>query len=175
MTPYRALRAETDPARQLGWASAETQGLHLATLFGMLGQIGSRSVLDVGCGHGDAVPFCGPEYLGIDSQADAVRVARLRHPDRRFLSRDALSLSVPLPGADVVVLCGTLAHQTPRDAARLVTRALAAARHAVALTLWTAGAETPADRRVMALIGGLRGASRVRLELETAYFVVRTG
>lgn len=174
MTPYRALRAQTDPARQLGWASAETQAVHLSTLFGMLGPLDGRSVLDVGCGHGDAVPFCGENYVGIDSQADAVAVARRRHPGRLFLSRDALSPAVPLPAADVVVLCGTLALQTPHAAHRLVTRALAAARHAVALTVWTGAAETPADRRVLALIGGMRGASRVRLELQTAYFVVRT-
>lgn len=167
---YRALRAIPDPARSLGWASAQTQAIHLRTLVDALPDLTGLTVRDLGCGHGDAVPLIearGGHYVGLD--ALPVDVARQRWPGRAFVQRDALA--GVLPPVDFTLLCGTLAYQSDRDARRLLDRAWASSRVGVVFSVWVPLAGGPTWVREWASRG--RAAIGTRAELQTAYWVVR--
>jgi len=61
-------------------------------------------VLEIGCGNGDLLAALRPAYgLGVDFCADAVQIARARHPQLNFLQADAHSLSLN-ETFDIIVL-----------------------------------------------------------------------
>ena len=99
--------------RTVGWGSAADQRLRFEVLLRGFDPTG-KTVLDVGCGLGDLVPFlevrCGGNfrYLGIDVAERLVADARIAHsrPGRQFLAGDLFSLD--LPHADLVLLSGAL-------------------------------------------------------------------
>ncbi len=71
------------------------------------------SVLDLGCGTGDALPYLTTdEYVGVDFNPRYVRVARERFPGRGcFIVSDLLRLNEELDGPfDVALALGVLHH-----------------------------------------------------------------
>ncbi len=71
------------------------------------------SVLDIGCGTGDALSYLTTEdYVGIDLNPHYVTVARKRYPDRgQFLLSDVMHLREQIDGPfDVALALGVLHH-----------------------------------------------------------------
>jgi SAM-dependent methyltransferase len=68
-------------------------------------------VLDMGCGTGSLADVVGPQqYLGVDMDAETVRLARRRHPEHTFLTLDEFHDGRPLPGFDVIVALAVIEH-----------------------------------------------------------------
>lgn len=104
----------------LGWRNLHSQQQRFEAL-ARIGDLTGRSVLDVGCGHGD---LCGylrahghdVEYLGLDHLPELLDVAVERYgnwPRTRFLLGDFTSAE--LPQADYVLCSGALSYRH-RDA-----------------------------------------------------------
>jgi ubiquinone/menaquinone biosynthesis C-methylase UbiE len=99
--------------RTVGWGSVASQELRFEALFRGLDPK-SKTILDVGCGLADLVPFlerrtCGDfRYIGIDIAGKLLENAREIHgkKDVEFLFGDIFSLS--LPRVDIAVLSGAL-------------------------------------------------------------------
>ncbi len=105
-----------DP-RTVGWGSREDQILRFRMLFRDLNPRG-KTILDVGCGLGDLVPFLEQQtagnfnYIGIDVAENLVEDARKLHGNERciFLCSDVFSDR--LPSVDLAVLSGALSFRT---------------------------------------------------------------
>ncbi len=68
-------------------------------------------VLDMGCGTGALADAVAPQqYLGVDIDAESVRLARRRHPEHTFLTLDEFDDGRPLPGFDVIVALAVIEH-----------------------------------------------------------------
>ena len=97
----------------VGWGSERDQRLRFAVLFRGVEPRG-RSVLDIGCGLGDLVPFLDArvdgdyDYLGTDISEKLIADARGTYGGPRRAFRAADILETDLPAADVVVLSGAL-------------------------------------------------------------------
>ncbi|MFA6091797.1 MAG: class I SAM-dependent methyltransferase [Elusimicrobiota bacterium] len=97
----------------VGWSSRKDQRLRFEMLFRGL-PIHGKTLLDVGCGLGDLIPFLDEktgkdyEYLGTDISESLIADAEKTFggPHRRFLVADILEQE--LPKADIVVLSGAL-------------------------------------------------------------------
>ena len=97
----------------VGWGSETDQRLRFKVLFRGVDPRG-RTVLDVGCGLGDLVPFLDERsggdygYLGVDLSEKLIDDARrtFAKPRREFRAADILEAE--LPQADIVVLSGAL-------------------------------------------------------------------
>ncbi|MBF8271057.1 MAG: hypothetical protein HW380_162 [Magnetococcales bacterium] len=100
--------------KTVGWGSKKDQMLRFHVLTRGV-KLQGRSVMDIGCGLGDLVPFLDQqtdgqyEYLGIDLAPKLVETARGIHggPRRRFLAGDILQLDDLAP-VDVVLMSGAL-------------------------------------------------------------------
>ena len=81
----------------------------------------NEKVLDVGCGHGavavDIAKSCEADVVGIDLNAQSIRMARERHvhPRVRYIHGEALA-ALPEETFDVVVLSNVLEHLPGRPA-----------------------------------------------------------
>ena len=108
-----------------------------------------RSVLDIGCGLGDFLPFLEARfgkvaYTGFDFFAPFIEHARANHPRGQFEVRDVLR--DPFPEVDLVVSSGLHNIPTGENEAEMVAlfrKAFGAAREAVAVNMLS----TRADRR----------------------------
>lgn len=68
-------------------------------------------VLDMGCGTGSLADVVAPQqYLGVDIDAESVRLARRRYPEHTFLTLDEFHDGRPLPGFDVIVALAVIEH-----------------------------------------------------------------
>ncbi|MDA0687745.1 MAG: class I SAM-dependent methyltransferase [Proteobacteria bacterium] len=109
----RVVRFGQDAREALGWKNDDSQRKRFEALL-QLGDVSTRSVLDLGCGHGDLYPFlrqhCGAfTYIGVDTMRDFLVVAAARYgkdPHTRFLLSDFSSPQLPV--CDFVVCCGAL-------------------------------------------------------------------
>jgi SAM-dependent methyltransferase len=97
------------------------------------------SVLDLGCGNGrffaelSRRDLAG-DYLGVDTSARLIELAREAHPDGRFLVGDALS---PVEGRfDLVVAFGLLHHLPSFELRRRFMTSLGTHRGTVCVTFW---------------------------------------
>lgn len=73
----------------------------------LVAELGATSVLDVACGDGYWMPDL-PGYLGVDIAAEAIRLARKRHPDRNYRQVDA---GVTVLGSfDLVIVRDVIQH-----------------------------------------------------------------
>lgn len=97
---YEALVvAHGDAPAGAQWRDRATQDARLQQLL-RIADLGSASVLDVGCGTGRLFELLRAQgyrgdYLGIDLAPSAIKLARQRFPDARFEVRDVLAESLP--------------------------------------------------------------------------------
>ena len=99
--------------RTVGWGNDRDQILRFEVLFRGLDPRG-KTILDVGCGLGDLVPYLERrtdgdfKYIGIDVASKLVEDARAVHdkPNCTFYTGDIFS--VELPQVDISVLSGAL-------------------------------------------------------------------
>lgn len=99
--------------KTVGWGSEESQRLRFEVLFRGLNPRG-KTILDVGCGLGDLIPFLEHrtggdfKYIGIDIAEKLVENARsiYGHEGRTFFAGDLFSIDVPQ--VDIAVLSGAL-------------------------------------------------------------------
>jgi 2-polyprenyl-3-methyl-5-hydroxy-6-metoxy-1,4-benzoquinol methylase len=131
----------TDPELGSGIGSRGQPLIDKRALLGaLLGALAPTSVLDVGCGDGEAtkdLPMRG--YVGIDLSAEAVRRAKMGRPEGEFLVGRLADFSVR---ADLTICLDVLIHQS--DAATYrdhVARLWASADRALVIS----GYEKPAD------------------------------
>jgi trans-aconitate methyltransferase len=104
----------------LGWTNDEAQLARFAALSG-IGDMNNKTVLDVGCGHGDLAPylhnqFTGCQYTGVDQAPVFLDVAMKRYGQIRnttFLFADFWS--AVLPKADYVLASGALSYRNSND------------------------------------------------------------
>jgi SAM-dependent methyltransferase len=100
----------------LGWLDKTSQSVRFSMLAD-IGDMNNRSVLDVGCGHGDLRGYLGAQYpslhyTGIDQARSFLAVAAERYqlPNTTFLMCDFFNAE--LPPADYVLLSGSLNYRS---------------------------------------------------------------
>lgn len=96
-------------------------GIDMRPVYGLLSAEARRSVLDVGCGTGDALRYLDgfDRYLGVDTDAVAIDAARKRwggRPNVRFEQRTLRAGDVAELAPTGVVLSGVLHHLTNAEA-----------------------------------------------------------
>ena len=104
--------------KTVGWGSEQSQRQRFEVLFRGLNPKG-KTILDVGCGLGDLIPFLESQtdgnfnYIGIDIAEKLVDDARLTygHAGRVFHAGDIFSTTVP--PIDIAVLSGALSLKVP--------------------------------------------------------------
>ena len=114
---HRIEEFEGGTVEALGYRNGDSQSKRFAVL-ASVAALDGRSVLDVGCGHGDLkgyldTRFHGFSYIGIDHMAEFVLQARERYgqrPNCYFCIADADAAE--LPHADYVFACGMLAYRS---------------------------------------------------------------
>lgn len=98
-------------ARALHWVSKKAQELRVKELIKDL-DFEKKSVLDVGCGFGDIIPFIQKKakrfkFTGVDLVPEFLEVAQTKYPEFRFIQRDYFGN--PLDEVfDIVITSGTL-------------------------------------------------------------------
>jgi trans-aconitate methyltransferase len=146
---HRSRIAEYDggTVEALGYRNEDSQ----TRRFGALAAVGSfdgRSVLDIGCGHGDLkgyldARYCGFSYVGIDQMAEFIQQARVRYGQRQscyFCIADASDAE--LPQADYVLASGILAYRCDDSGYyfAMIEKMYRAARRALAFNMLDAAA-----------------------------------
>lgn len=111
-----AKRHGSGSAGALGWATQEAQFARFAVMAD-IGDMKDKTVLDVGCGHGDLAPFlqnlyptC--KYIGIDQAPAFLDIAIERYgplPNTSFMLADFWTAN--LPQADYVLASGALSYR----------------------------------------------------------------
>lgn len=104
--------------KTVGWGSEQSQRLRFEVLFRGLNPKG-KTILDVGCGLGDLIPFLESQtdgdfnYIGIDIAEKLVDDARLIYGQagRVFHAGDIFSITIP--PIDIAVLSGALSFKLP--------------------------------------------------------------
>lgn len=104
--------------KTVGWGSEQSQRLRFEVLFRGLDPKG-KTILDVGCGLGDLIPFLEQQtggdfnYVGIDIAEKLIGDARSTygHDRREFHAGDIFSVNVPQ--VDIAVLSGALSFKVP--------------------------------------------------------------
>jgi SAM-dependent methyltransferase len=112
----RIVKFGVDSSWALGWTSEEGQLSRFKIIEELLGDLSEKSVLDVGCGHGDLRGFFGNKfdglrYAGIDQIDSFLDVAIERYgnyPDTAFYFGDFFKAELPV--MDYMVACGALSY-----------------------------------------------------------------
>jgi len=114
---YReAFNTYGESPKALRWSNYRSAALHLKHLTIDL-EIGNKSILDVGCGMGDVLPFLYAktdnfEYLGVDINSDFINIARKRYEGHEFQILDPFKEKVGRT-FDFVLSSGTLNSNIP--------------------------------------------------------------
>ena len=103
--------------KTVGWGNEEGQKLRFEVLFRGINPRG-KTILDVGCGLGDMVPYLDEmtdgnfQYIGIDIAEKLIEDAQTRYhkPGIHFYTGDLFSVEVPV--VDIAVLSGALSFKT---------------------------------------------------------------
>jgi trans-aconitate methyltransferase len=114
---HRIVEHEGGTAGALGFRGGESQQKRFEILAAVAESMDGRSVLDVGCGHGDFKAcldgkFHGYSYIGIDQMAEFIQEARVRYGQRPacyFCISDFTAAE--LPQADYVFASGVLGYK----------------------------------------------------------------
>jgi len=113
-----------------------------AMLATVVDRLAPGSVLDVGCGDGEAIrDLTLPSYTGLDLSAEAVRLAEAARPDGRFVVGP---LTEHPEHADLTVCLDVLIHQPDRATYDALTTALVAS---AGRALLVSGYEQPPESR----------------------------
>jgi SAM-dependent methyltransferase len=113
---YRAaLAAHGDEPAAVQWSDRDSQERRMQVLT-EIGDLSGSKVLDFGCGTGHLLTYLGRsgftgEYVGLDLIDEMVEVARSKHPDERFVSRDVLEQDLD-EDFDYVLVNGTFNNRT---------------------------------------------------------------
>ncbi len=104
------MRWEDSSRARLFYRDREHQAAQLTAAITHAGPLEGKSVLDVGCGYGDLIPYLPPcDYYGIDIDELVLEEARRRWPDHEFAVTDEPRES------DVVIAVAALQHSlSPR-------------------------------------------------------------
>lgn len=97
--------------KALRWASAKSAGLRLKELVADLDFEG-KSVLDVGCGFGDIIPYLSRkakkfDFTGVDMVPEFIQAAQKKYPKYRFVLRDYFSQPMK-EKFDIIISSGAL-------------------------------------------------------------------
>ncbi|MBA7595166.1 hypothetical protein ES703_02125 [subsurface metagenome] len=117
---------------------------HQDVLKRVVSLIVGNSVLDVGCGFGELIPYLSHvEYVGVDSSEAMLKRARTKFPKAFFL--DANLYTLDFHKCDTVVAIDFLHHQPALEPAFSKLLALAEKRLIVTLWIWgrTKGQDGP--------------------------------
>ncbi|HEX7645099.1 MAG TPA: class I SAM-dependent methyltransferase [Burkholderiaceae bacterium] len=147
---HRIAEFEGGTVEALGYRNGDSQAKRFAAL-ATVGAIDGKSVLDVGCGHGDLkgyldMHYHGFSYVGIDQMAEFVLQARERYGNRPgcyFCVADAEAAE--LPRADYVFASGMLAYRSGDEghAYAMIEKMYRAADRALAFNMLDAAAFPP--------------------------------
>ena len=136
--------------------------LRMDPMFALLDRVVPRDgfILDLGCGYGIATQWLacfssGRSFLGMDYDADKIRVARCTAPEsRRIRFKVGDILESEYEECDTILLSDVLHYWTPEKQERILARARAALRPGGRLVLRDGGrAESGAHKRVHRLEG----------------------
>lgn len=104
--------------KTVGWGSEQSQRLRFEVLLRGLDPKG-KTILDVGCGLGDLIPFLDQQtggdfnYVGIDIAVKLIGDARETYGNDRREFHVGDIFSVDLPQVDIAVLSGALSFKVP--------------------------------------------------------------
>ena len=99
--------------KTVGWGSASSQKIRFEVLFRNLEPMG-KTILDIGCGLGDLVPFLEErtdgdfQYIGIDIAEKLIEHATNTRENERTKFHHGDVFSLCLPEVDIAVLSGAL-------------------------------------------------------------------
>ena len=104
--------------RSIGWNDSDSQKLRFDRLLRGI-SVKGKTILDVGCGFGDLIPFLECQYgsdfnyIGIDISENILNEARRAHESkkRKFILGDIFSAN--LPHVDISILSGALSFKFP--------------------------------------------------------------
>jgi SAM-dependent methyltransferase len=160
-----------------GWGSRELQRRRFEVLVEALDEATLRtaSILDVGCGTGDLIPFLVERgwqgrYAGVDALPDMIARARAQHPEHAFEVARIEDL-VDLPMFDLVVASGIFAVFTADEMQAAIPLLFARARRALAFNCLSAWAHVQQDGELylepaVALAWSRASSSRVVLRCD---------
>jgi len=148
------LAAHGPTHRALNWSSAESQRLRFKRL-SALGLSSNDTVLDVGCGLGDFLPWLDAHtqdvaYTGLDMTPAMIAHCQATHPRGRFVLGSLLDTPPPFPerSFDWVVASGVFAHRKVAPWAymtALISRMLPLATRGIAFNSQSTRAADPAS------------------------------
>ncbi len=115
----RISRFGEESTEALGWKNTDAQSERFREI-AQIGNLNRRTLLDVGCGHGDfygSVKDNYPEllYTGLDQEDAFLKIAVTRYgkdPNTKFLRGDFQSCLLPM--SDYVICCGGLNYRTSK-------------------------------------------------------------
>ncbi|ASU34693.1 class I SAM-dependent methyltransferase [Mucilaginibacter xinganensis] len=126
----------------LGWKDRESQRSRFRAL-ATIGELNNRSVLDVGCGYGDLLPYLAARcnrlnYTGVEQIPELLHEAIKRygdHPEASFIHGDFTTMQ--LTPADYVFASGSLNYRSvdPEFIFKIITKFYGACRIAFAFNL----------------------------------------
>lgn len=113
---HRIAEFELGSAKSLGWRNQLSQDARFDAM-AKIGDLHGRSVLDIGCGHGDLKAYFDQDYsdydyIGIDQMPEFIAEARERfvgHKNGTFFQSDFSQQD--LPEVDYVIASGALGYR----------------------------------------------------------------
>lgn len=113
---HRIAEFEVGTAKSLGWRNQLSQDARFDVM-AKIGDLHGRSVLDIGCGHGDLKAYFDQDYsdydyIGIDQMPEFIAEARERfagHKNGTFFQSDFSQQD--LPEVDYVIASGALGYR----------------------------------------------------------------